>query len=122
MFQIVTIASAALVCSCSWDKTASEATKEHFLAHKADYLSALAFAQTGKSDEDLKRAYPTLCAKGISLQTGGAVAEFTPIDFYYVLVHASSKSSLESSDSIKDEGVVKADFGDGWYLVQRGFN
>ena len=122
MFRITTITLAALVCSCTWDKSESDATRKHFSDNKADYLAALAMAKGSKTEDDLKNTYPTLCSQGISIQTGAMVVEFTPVGFYYVIVYASSKAGLESSDSMTDEGVVKADLGTGWYLVQRGFN
>ncbi|RBP47466.1 hypothetical protein DES53_101263 [Roseimicrobium gellanilyticum] len=107
------------VAGCTWNAADRDATLAHFKAHRGEYQALL--ESVGKDPAgDLSRYQAVL--KSIEVQpTTPPIVEVTPIDFYYVLVHAGDEASLAVSDAMRDEGRVLKDLGDGWYLVQRGF-
>lgn len=112
---------ATLLASCTWSKSELEATNTHFVDHKMDYNAVLEMVRAGGRAQDLIAAYPAVCAEGIEISSSSEIVELTPINFYYVIVHAGSKEDLKSSSAMKDEGSVRADLGDGWFVVQRGW-
>jgi hypothetical protein len=96
-------------------------TVQFFKNHRAALEAAVAEVRKGGDYETLRKRYLRLTPEGFEHSTSPLIVEFTPVDFYYVLVFAESEDALKQSDAMTDEGAVKRRLGDGWYVVQRGF-
>jgi hypothetical protein len=108
-----------LAAGCTWSSKDRDATLANFKEHHAEY-QALVDAVSKDPAADLTKHQAVL--KEIEVQPSSTpIVEVTPIDFYYVLVHAEDETSLAASNAMRDEGRVLKEFGNGWYLVQRGW-
>jgi hypothetical protein len=112
---------------------ASDATEAFFHQHRAEFDRAVADARAGVTVDVLQQRYPSLCVRdgearkrgtpglGCEYSASPFVAEFTPLDFYYVLVFTDNEATVRTSYAMRDEGKVVSTLGRGWYLVKRGW-
>jgi hypothetical protein len=112
---------------------AGDATEAFFRQHRAELDQAVADARAGASIDVIQERYPALCVKdgearkrgtpglGCEYSASPFVAEFTPLDFYFVLVFTDSEATVGASYAMRDEGKVVSTLGGGWYLLKRGW-
>lgn len=115
------IFAALVLAGCTWDPKARDDTLSHFRNRIEEYEAVIRDLKYN-SGVDLVKSQ-SVFPEGIEVTSmQPPVVEFTPINFYYVIVFAPDEALLNASNAIKDEGRVLKKMGGGWYLVQRGMN
>jgi hypothetical protein len=115
--------------SCAWNYRDLNDTEQFFKTHQTRYEQiarlisdagcAPPVEQLETQSQDLSNAEYSL---GIEVSNEiGCVIEFTPVDFYYVIVYAQSEDLAKTSFAFEDEGSIKRRLNQNWYIIQRGW-
>lgn len=101
---------------CEWSDRNRLDTENHFRKNKSDYLTSVANVKSGRDPVGV------VASAMYSSEVAPVIVEFSPINFYYAVVYVDDRKNLERSIAMNDEGTFLKDFGNGFYLVRRGFN
>jgi hypothetical protein len=121
-------------CCCLTSCTGYFATRRHFREHRQTYEAIVAYAKKSeyKPTNDGKYVFPKDLGvefRRIRIHRKSFYVEFTPVNFYEVIVYAESESALKASYAYfdrtgaqypSDPGVHKLD--ENWYHIGRDWN
>jgi hypothetical protein len=116
---------ALFLAACEPNRKHRAATEAHFAKHRAAYVELVTAIQKHSSYDnhlsyDVDALFPHDRPR-FSNHGGFLWVEFAPVNFYYNIVYADTRQTLEGSEPMTDEGTLIKTFGNGWYLVRRGW-